>query len=90
MLLALAIQTCHNCEHRQDPCGADCLCLKSGKPFVRHAKKYACPANLFPDPTSSFAARPAYPIPDDFDPERERLRMQQGGCCGSPSADAAT
>lgn len=25
------------------------------------------------------------PIPDDFDPEQERRRMQQGGCCGRPS-----
>lgn len=29
--------------------------------------------------------RPAQPIPADFDPEQERRRTQQGGCCGQPS-----
>jgi hypothetical protein len=29
--------------------------------------------------------RPPEPIPDDFDPEAERRRMKQGGCCGGAS-----
>jgi hypothetical protein len=32
--------------------------------------------------------RPPEPIPDDYDPETERRRMRQGGCCGKPSRDA--
>lgn len=26
-------------------------------------------------------------IPADFDPEQERRRMRQGGCCGTPSRE---
>lgn len=32
-------------------------------------------------PVSINRRRKPYPIPDDFDPERERRRAQQGGCC---------
>ena len=32
-----------------------------------------------------YAARPAQPIPADFDPQREARRMKQGGCCGQAS-----
>lgn len=33
----------------------------------------------------SHRSRPTYEIPGDFDPEQERRRMKQGGCCGQPS-----
>ncbi len=30
-------------------------------------------------------ATPRQDIPNDFDAEAERRRIQQGGCCGAPS-----
>lgn len=33
-----------------------------------------------------YRSTPPERIPEGFDPERERRRMQQGGCCGAPSA----
>ncbi len=27
---------------------------------------------------------PLQKLPDNFDPEQEKRRMHQGGCCGSP------
>ena len=29
-------------------------------------------------------------IPDGYDPEQERRRMRQGGCCGSPAGAVAS
>lgn len=33
----------------------------------------------------STVTRPPEPIPEDFNPEQERQRMRQGGCCGAPA-----
>lgn len=52
--------------------------LRGLPPLVKREKRPKA------DPVANFNAR-KHGIPDDFDPEAEKQRMRQGGCCGPPS-----
>jgi len=84
---------CHRCKkHKVVPLAM--LCGISGKNIVLHAAADYCPLKLYGTDVAApgwdemkpvIAQRPPTPIPEDFDVEAEKRRMQQGGCCGSPA-----
>jgi hypothetical protein len=84
---------CHRCrKHKRVPLAM--LCGITGKNIVLHARADYCPLKLFGTDQAApgwdeakpvVTQRPPMPIPEGFDPEAERRRMQPGGCCGSPS-----
>ena len=78
------IGTCHKCSFRQRPCAGPCECrAEPDKPvdIIERAKSGVCPRGFFTAP----AMRPPERIDAAFDPEAEKRRLQQGGCCGKPS-----
>ena len=67
--------------------GVCALGINGGRPsFGRclHACEHG-PRLAADHPDGAFADKPSEPIPDSFNPERERRRLRQGGCCGPPS-----
>lgn len=85
---AQRLQICRACKHSPSRCYGPCTCDMDMRDITAHAKYDYCPLQKFGNgarPEGLFVSLPPQPIPDDFDPEQERRRMQQGGCCGSPS-----
>lgn len=81
------IATCHHCsKHKRVSLAM--LCSISGKNIVAHNRADYCPLGMFGTKVEPEiwpevqAMRPPMPIPEDFDPEAEKRRMEQGGCCG--------
>lgn len=66
------------------PRSGPCACSVDGIDILVHIQNRDCPKGYHADAPPA-AMPPPMPIPDDFDPERERLRLRQGGCCGKPS-----
>lgn len=70
------VMLCQRCIRRQRRCAGPCKCTVNGKDIIDNART-GCPLGYY--------GTAPYLIPDDFDPEQERRRLRQGGCCGSPS-----
>lgn len=75
------VRTCLRCPERRRLDAARVVCSRDGVAIGTHAARAACPLGRF-----DFASLPPpMPIPDDYDPEHERRRLESGGCCGAPA-----
>jgi hypothetical protein len=85
------IHICHRCTYRQADCIGPCMCLHDPTAPVEIMVRAGdgCPAGKFNARChrcdSEFHREPDCPIAPNADPELERNRLIQGGCCGQPS-----
>lgn len=87
-MIARNIKVCRQCNMSPPRCGGHCPCKVDHREILDHAKANYCPLGKFgttAKPDGWVAGLPIQEISDDFDPEQERRRLQQGGCCGEPS-----
>jgi hypothetical protein len=79
-LLSDICQSGEACERCRDRERGVALREQWGRRYIR-PKDWECP-------TKPWGWTKPYEIPSEFDPEVERDRMRQGGCCGKPSNPA--
>lgn len=79
-----ALQVCLGCNERgpAGPGGCKCKIDPQGRTINEIAELVDCTIGKHKIVATPRTPLPLQEIPDDFDPEQERRRMQQGGCCG--------